>query len=160
MNSPDTKVQVALLLTLKYLESPLTPDEQAALYAIGGRLELDPVGDWEFIQKGLMAIIGTNASLKELYQTAITQLDGVDGNIPPDCLPTAAELERELSQKSYLEVRSYFKGNADLESNEILNATVVVLRSDNPAATTKKLSFLEKIQKLLTPSTTQGKSNP
>ncbi len=160
MNTPQTKVLLALLLALKSLESPLNPDEQAALYTIGGQLELDPVGDWEFIQEGLMTIIDTNASLKELYHNVITQLDGVDGNIPPDCLPTAAELERELPQKSYLEVRGYFEGNADLESNEILNATVVVLRSDNPAATTKKLSFLEKIQKLLTPSTNQGKSNP
>lgn len=160
MNSPNTKVLVALLLALKYLESPLTPDEKAALDTIGGQLELDPVGDWEFIQKGLIAIIGTNASLKELYQIAITQLDGVDGNIPPECLPTAKELERELSQESYLEVRGYFKGNADIKSDEILNATVVILRGDNPTTEAKKLSFIEKIQKFLNSSTHQGKSNP
>ncbi len=160
MNTPQIKVLLALLLALKSLESPLNPDEQVAFDTAGGRLELDPVEDWEFIQEGLMAIIDANAPLKELYQNVITQLESVDGNIPPECLPTAAELEQELSQGSNLESRGHFEGNADVESNEILNATVVVLRSDNPAATTKKLSFLEKIQKFLTPSTNQGKSNP
>lgn len=160
MNTPQIKVLLALLLALKSLESPLNPDDQAALDTVGQQLELDPVGDWEFIQEGLMAIIDANASLKDLYQNVITQLDSVDGNIPSDCLPTAAELERELPKESHLEVFGYFGGNADLESNEISNVSIVVLRGENSSVTAKKLSFLDRLQKFLTPSTKQGKSNP
>lgn len=73
MNTPKIKVLITLF-ALKYLESPINPDEQAALDTVGQQLELDPVEDWEFIQEGLMAIIDANTSLKELYQNLITTL--------------------------------------------------------------------------------------
>jgi hypothetical protein len=64
-------------------------------------------------------------------------------------LPTEEELENELPKEIYFEVRGYFNTKPDLESDEILNVTIVILKAHDPIATTKNLSFLKRIQNLL-----------
>jgi hypothetical protein len=141
---------LALLLALKQLETPLTADEQADLDNVGKQLELDP-DDWEYIQEGLIAIIEKNPSLDQLYQTAKAQLEAINGNIPPELLPTEQEREAELLEDENREpvTFGYCEGEPDRESDEILNVSIDVLTKENSAKTAKKLSFLQRIQAFL-----------
>jgi len=141
---------LALLLALKQLETPLTADEQADLDNVGKQLKLDP-DDWEYIQEGLIAIIEKNSSLNQLYQTAKAQLEAIDGNIPPELLPTEQEQEAELlaNEKREPVTFGYCEGEPDRESDEILNVSIDVLTKENSAKTAKKISFLQRIQAFL-----------
>jgi hypothetical protein len=141
---------LALLLALKQLETPLTADEQADLDNVGKQLELDP-DDWEYIQEGLIAIIEKNPSLDQLYQTAKAQLEAINGNIPPELLPTQQEQDTELLADENREpvTFGYSEGEPDRESDEILNVSINVLTKEDSAKTAKKLSFLQRIQAFL-----------
>lgn len=147
MDGLDTKKMLALLLTLRNLGENLHEDEKAALKNIGQQLKLDP-NDKEFIEDNLMAIIEANFSLQYLYQSFINQLNNKNYNSLLKLLPTEVELEKELPD-NYCETRGYFQGVPDLESDEISNVTVVVLTNDDPAAISKNLSFIERIQRYL-----------
>lgn len=150
---------LALLLALKNLKVPLSEAEQAKFFEIGEQLELDP-DDWDFIYEGTIDTIAKNPSLNQLFEAYVLQLKCLSGSIPPSLLPTEIELEQELFASSNIEKRGYFEGNPDLQNNEILNVSIPILTSDNAAAKAKQLTFLDKIQNFLTPSTNQGKSNP
>jgi hypothetical protein len=141
---------LALLLALKQLETPLTADEQADLDNVGKQLALDP-DDWEYIQEGLIAIIEKNPSLDQLYQTAKAELEAIDGNIPPELLPTEQEQETELlaDEKREPVTFGYSEGEPDRDTDEILNVSINVLTKENSAKTAKKLSFLQRIQAFL-----------
>ncbi len=147
--SPRTTL-LALLLALKQLETPLTADERAKLKTKGQQLAIDP-DDWDYIQKGLMAVIQQNPSLDRLFQTAKMQLQAIDGNIPIELLPTRQEKEAELFVDDQREPvsRGYFEGEPDRESDEILNTAINVLTKEDSAKTAKKLSFLQRMQKYL-----------
>jgi hypothetical protein len=144
--SPKTTL-LALLLALKQLETPLSADEQAVLENVGKQLELDP-DDWEYIKEGLVAIIEKNPSLDQLYQTAKAELEAIDGNIPPELLPTEQEQEAELLADENREpvTFGYFEGEPDRQSDEILNVSIKVLTKKDSAKTAKKLSFLKRLQ--------------
>ncbi len=131
---------LALLLALKNLEKPLNEGECEALAEVGQQLKLDP-DDWDFIEGDLMAIIQANDGLNQVYQQAKARLDTCDRPIPPDLLPTDAELEKDP--------RARFEGKPDKESNEISNQTVKVLKTEKPEETAKKLSFLERLSQSL-----------
>ena len=148
MTAPVKTTLLALLLTLKNLENPLSPAEQTALNKAGKQLKADP-DDWEFIESGLMTAVEANPSLNQLYQAAKAQLDAVDGNIPPDLLPTKTELEQVLPAVSKREKRPWFEGKPDEKSDEILNIAVNILTNPDPADTTKKLNSLEKLWQFL-----------
>jgi hypothetical protein len=144
MAAPVKTTLLALLLALKNLEVPFSAAEQAALKKVGKQLDADP-DDWEFIERGLMKAVEANTSLNQLYQAAKAQLDALEGNIPPDLLPTKAELKQALPAVSQHEKRAYFEGKPDEESNEILNISINILTTSDPIDTTRKLSSLEKL---------------
>jgi hypothetical protein len=148
MTAPVKTTLLALLLTLKNLEDPLSPAEEAALNKVGKQLEANP-NAWKVIEKGLMNVIEANRSLNQLYQAAKAQLDAVDGNIPSDLLPTKTELEQALPAASQREKRPWFEGKPDEKSDAILNIAVNILTTPDPADTTKKLSSLEKLWQFL-----------
>jgi hypothetical protein len=148
MAAPVKTTLLALLLALKNLEIPFSAAEQAALKKVGKQLDADP-DDWEFIERGLMKAVEANTSLNRLYQAAKGQLDALEGNIPPDLLPTKAELKQALPAVSQHEKRAYFEGKPDEESNEILNISIKILTTSDPVDTTKKLSSLEKLWEFL-----------
>jgi hypothetical protein len=144
--SPRT-TQLALLLALKQLETPLTADERAKLKTKGQQLAIDP-DDWDYIQEGLMAIVEQNPSLDRLFQTAQMQLQAIDSNIPIELLPTEQEKEAELlaNEKRELVTFGYTEGKPDPTSNEIRDVVIDVLNQKDPATKAKNLSFLDRIQ--------------
>ncbi|NES17463.1 MAG: hypothetical protein F6K41_00400 [Symploca sp. SIO3E6] len=141
---------LALLLALRQLETPLSADEQATLKKAGQRLQLKP-DNWDDAKEVLMAVIENNPSLAQLYQTAKAQLLGIDGKIPPELLPIEEPWETELLADKKQKVVNYghFKGKPDLNSDEILNVSINVLKQKDSAKAAKNLSFLEQIGKFL-----------
>lgn len=138
--SIDTTL-LALLLALSNLDAPLSPTEQVALNKVGKQLDANPEA-WDLIEKGLMKVVVANDSLNQQYQVAIALLEAVDGKIPAGLLPTEAELEQLLTVGNKLEKRPYKpKPVENSQSNEILNASIEVLKSLNPVETTKKSPF-------------------
>ncbi|NJL10378.1 MAG: hypothetical protein HC908_10005 [Calothrix sp. SM1_7_51] len=139
---------IALLLALRSLEEPLNQVEQEKLFEVGEQLQTDPT-KWEDIQSRPNDYkFPANSSLKELYQIFYENLS-IKYDSLQRLLSTEAELVQEVPQDIYVEVRGYFEGQPDIESNEILNVTVVVLKTEDPVTMTTKLSFLERIQNFL-----------
>ena len=140
---------LALLIALEQLPTPLASDEKEALETTASQLYLDP-DDWDFIKEGLIASIESNPALYQNYQTALTQLQSVSGNIPSEQMPTQKELETELiSDNNQPTTFGYFEGEADRESDEILNVTINVLTRKDPDKAAKKLTFLKRLQNWL-----------
>jgi hypothetical protein len=151
MAAPVQTTLLALLLALKNLEDSLEEDQQEALADVVQQLD-NHLDDWEFIEADLMAAIALNASLEQLYREAKTKLDAVDGNIPSDLLPTEAELKQALPAARQREKRPYKPSQADNEkSDAILNTSIGILTTPDPANTTKKLSSLDRLWQFLNP---------
>lgn len=144
--SVDTTL-IALLLALRNLEEPLSPIEQKRLFEVGEQLQTDPTR-WQDTQQDLMATISANPSLKELYLIFLEILS-TKYNSLERFFPTKAELVKEVPQGIYIEVRGHFGGEPEIKSNEILNVTVVVLKTEDSVTMTTKLSFLERIQNFI-----------
>jgi len=140
---------LALLIALEQLQTPLAPDEKEALETTASQLYLDP-DDWDFIKEGLMATIEASPTLYQHYQTALAQLQEVNGNIPSEQMPIQKELETELACENREPTTfGYFEGEPDRESDEILNVTIDVLSRKDPDKAAKKLSFLKRLQNWL-----------
>ena len=142
---------LALLLALKNLDKPLSENERQALAEIGQDLESNS-NDWSFIEDNLMTIIQANDTLNQLYQEAKSKLDTLNSPIPPNLLPTDAELENAPSPESKGGTRAhppYGEDQPDEQSNEILNLVTNVVSTEKPEETAKKLSFLERISQFL-----------
>ena len=138
--SIDTTL-LALLLALSNLDAPLSETEQAALNKVGRQLDANPKA-WDLIEKGLMKVVVANDLLNQQYQVAIALLEAVDGKIPSGLLPTEAELEQLLTVENKLEKRAGKpKPVQNSQSNEIINTSTEVLKSLNPAESSKKLSL-------------------
>ncbi len=157
MNASVNTKLLALLLALNNLEEPLSPSKQAALKKAGQQLAMRPK-NWESITNDLMEAISPtgmasltalNTSLTQFYQAAQTQLDALNQPIPPELIPTLAELKQVLPPSSEVVTRAYFEGKPDVKSDEILNTAINILTTSDPADTTKKLSSLEKLQEFL-----------
>jgi hypothetical protein len=156
MKTPSFDITLmALLLALKNLEEPLSELEQSKLFDIGEQLETD-LTKWHSTQNDLMAVISANAFLKKLYESFITDIYSVKYDALFSKLVTEKELEQELPQESYLQVRGHFAGQPDLQSNEILNVIIVVLKTKDPVAAIQKLSFIDRILKSIRDDLTSG----
>jgi hypothetical protein len=157
--SPDPTL-LALLLALKNLKVPLSEAEQAKFFEIGSELEGNP-NDWDFIYEVMIDAIAKNPSLNQLFEAYVSQLERLNGSIPPSLLPTEIELKQELSCDSDVdslgaEPRKVFGS----ESNEIINVTVITLLKKDPLTiTTQKLSFLKRFQKYMQELPSSSESN-
>lgn len=140
---------LALLIALEQLETPLGLQEKQALENTAQQLYLDP-DDWDFIKEGLMAVVEANPTLSHNYHIALTQLQIVKGNIPPEQMPTLKELETELPYENKEPTTfGYFEGEPDRETDEILNLAIDVLTRKEPEKAVKNLSFLKRLQSWL-----------
>jgi len=142
---------LAFLIALAQLQTSLTPDEKEALKKTASQLyfDFDP-DNWNLIKEGLVATIRANSVLYQNYQTALVQLQLVNGNIPLEQMPTQNELETELTVNNHEPVTyGYFRGEPERESDEIRNVTIHVLTSQKPDEAAKKLSFLNRLQNWL-----------
>jgi hypothetical protein len=149
MAAPIKTTLLALCLALMRLEAPLSKNEQEELTDVVRQLD-NSLDDWEFIEDDLTKIITRKALLDQLYQEAKTRLNEVDGNIPPNLLPTEIELEQVLPINSRREERPYKPSRDDNEkSYEIINTTRKILNSSDPVDTTKNLPSLKNLWQFL-----------
>ncbi|HEY9634472.1 MAG TPA: hypothetical protein V6D14_13750 [Coleofasciculaceae cyanobacterium] len=157
MAAPIETTLLALSLALKNLEDPLIPTAQAALKKVGNQLAaLKKVGSpldanpnaSKVIEEGLTKVIEGNASLNQLYQAAKAKLDAVDGNIPPELLPSEAELIQELSTASMREIRGRKPGKPAQTNNSVIINDIVIPILKEPS-NAQKLSFLERLQRYI-----------
>jgi hypothetical protein len=142
----------ALLLALSYPAVSLSALEKDRLFEVGEQLELDP-DDWEFIWEGLKAIITNNPPLCQAFDGESARLENVPSNMRPQLNPTEQELAQIFYSESRMEPRGYFEGEADLEGRDILNAARKILKEDNPTETTNRLSWIDRIKKIVPPQT-------
>ena len=139
---------LALLVALDKAELNLNSEEREALRNTAQQLLLDP-DDWDFIKEGLVGTIEANSLLNSEYNDILSKLQTV-GNIPSQTMPTQKELEAELpSEDEEPESRGYFEGEADKDSDEILNVTINVLNRKEPEKTVKNLSFIKRLKDFL-----------
>ena len=151
MTVPIKNTLLALLLALRDLETPLSTDEQSALCEAAEQLSLNP-NAWEsFIEPNLLAVVQANSSLNQLYQTALSQLNAVGGNIPRHLLPTEAELAQAVPAASEVTTRGFVpvSNETDSDSHEINNMAINILATPNPPATAKKLNRLAQLKQFL-----------
>ncbi|KAB8319081.1 hypothetical protein SD81_009180 [Tolypothrix campylonemoides VB511288] len=148
MTVPINKTLLALSLALKDLEAPLSENEQQAFRDAANQLQLDS-NNWEDYEPDLLQVIAANLSLNQLYQTAKSQLDALNGEIPFNLLPTQAELQQALPEIPQLSTRGFAPQNNDDDSNEINNILINILATSNPPETVKKLSRFEQLQQFL-----------
>lgn len=142
---------LALLLALTNLDNPLSDDEGKALADVGQQLKSDP-NDWDFIEDDLMAIIQANDALSQLYQEAKAKLDALKDPIPPDLLPTKAELETVLtlpSEGSRRVETPEGKSRDDEEKNEISDIVIAISRTPKPTEVVKKSGMMERLKQFL-----------
>ena len=96
----------------------------------------------------MLKVLKTNPRLSYLHRTAESQLEAVDGDIPPHLFPTEAELEHVLSP--YQEITTLgmppVREAEDYQSQEITNTVIRVLSTENPSETTKKIKRFERIK--------------
>lgn len=151
MDVPVNNSLLALLLALKDLDTPLSEDEKAGLADVADQLYLAPDAWEEAIEPSLMQAIASNSTLQQLYQTAKSQLDALDGNIPLDLLPTRSELEKAVPAAEEVATRGFVPevDSAEFNTHEINNMVISILGTPNPAETTKKLGAFDRVKKFL-----------
>jgi hypothetical protein len=137
------KSLLALLMALYRFDSDLDADSLDTLENLGDLLNEDPP-DLEEIDTAIDDFLTTHTALTALYQDALTQIDRLD--LPDDYLPDQATLERQLGIE--LRGRGYFDGKPRNNLNEIGNLMVLILTSDKPEKTAKKIEDLDKYWEL------------
>lgn len=137
MDIPMQNTLLALLLALEELEAPLSKDEQSALADVAAQLYLNPKAWKEYSEPYLLKVIQANATLNQLYQSALSQLNAVNGNIPQDLLPTQAELEQVLPPSNEPVARGFVPVSdaQNSESTEITNIAINILATPNQTET-------------------------
>ncbi|MFB2979854.1 hypothetical protein [Microseira sp. BLCC-F43] len=147
MSVAVNKTLLALVLALKDLED-LSEDEKDAFRDAAEQLQLDP-DNWQDYEDYLLTVIKANPLLNKLHQTAKSQLDALNGEIPSNLLPTPAELAAAIPTNQIPVTRGKLPVNDGYKSNEINNVAINVFSTANPIETAKKLSIIEKIQTFL-----------
>ena len=149
MSESSRTTLLALLLALMQMDRPLRTEERMVLRNVGDQLILDP-NDWSFIRAEVLRVVEANSELSQRFEQAIARLEQ-QGEIESRLLPTEQELEVELRAEQPREPATfgYCEGEPDRVSDEILNVAIDVLKSLNPVETTKKLSFLKRLESAL-----------
>ena len=138
----NSKTLLAFLRTLSSADTNLTNDPalkqlRNKLELLGQKSEITPQA-WENIQSKSMAILENYAPLQQLYQDTKAKLEGV--NIPPDLLPTPAELAAAQPANRKVGTLGYHPGKLDdARNNEIVNIGIIILSSDEPEKTAQTL---------------------
>lgn len=142
--------QLALLLALSRLKpEDLSEHERFRLKEIGIQLTL--VEDaWNFIQEDLMQIISGNETLYNFYQDELIKLEGVEGGIPSELLPTEVELMQELADtEKQLQAESEFRGHFEGNPKERDVFTNLCIHAFQEPEKTTELNFLKRVRQFL-----------
>ncbi len=144
---------LAFLLSLKYLDSPLSQEEKATLFDISEQISINASPDpetWkELTEPALLAVIQGNESLKQRFQTFKSQLDSLNNPIFLDFLPTETELD-QVAPKKKQPVSFVIPDNEPTSqksyeiTNMVIRAASRILETPQPDETIKKLSSLDK----------------
>ncbi|MBK4731452.1 hypothetical protein JJD41_16500 [Oxynema sp. CENA135] len=130
-------------MALYRFDSDLDADSLDTLENLGDLLNEDPP-DLEEIHTAIDDLLTTHTALTALYQEALTQIDRLD--LPDDYLPDETTLEQQLSIE--VKAKGYFGGKPRKNIKEIGNLMVLILTSDKPEKTAKKIEDLEKYWEL------------
>ena len=150
MNLATNTTLLALMLSLRELETPLSHEEKSAFAEAADQLSLDPDIWSSDVEPNLIATIEANNSLNSLFQKTKTQLEKVGDNLPGDLLPTATELAAVLAQEEEIVTRGFLpEVEEEEDTDEINNMAINIMATGDPAATAKKLDSLEKLKNFL-----------
>ena len=93
---------------------------------------------WENVQSRLIAALSNHAPSQQLYQDTWDKLETT--NIPPDLLPTQAELATAQPANRKIGKLGYHPGNPEKSKNyEIINIGITILSNPEPQKTAQTL---------------------
>ena len=138
---------LAILVALENLAEPLTEEQQEALYKLGQRLGTKPK-KWSSHLDKLLTVFPEESDFIKSYQDAYQALEQFPSEDLPKLLPGQQEVE-QLFPDAPVVKRAYFEGQADQSSQEICNFVSSVVKSQNPAETSKKLSLAQRLAESL-----------
>ena len=149
MNTNLNKTLLAFLLSIKDLDSPLSPTETARLSDIAEQLSVNPSFEtWQRLtEPSLIAMVQENTSLNQRFQTVKSQLDTLDISISLDLIRSLeSELDRVTPHKTKPIIRGIPDDSDERKNNEINNMVMSFSSRalKNPQAV-KNLSGLNKI---------------
>jgi len=145
MNTNNTLL--AFLLALTDLEIPLSQGETKSIKEIGDQLDAQPLAWERYTKPKLLEIIAANPELNQRYQTYYNQLD-TTVDIPPDYLPTEAEIQVVNTPSSTIMRGHKPKSSPTGYDQQINNIVIVVSRTEQPEAAVKQLP-LDKLKQFL-----------
>jgi hypothetical protein len=140
---------LAYLLALQDLPNALNEAEQSSLKEIAKQLRTQPEAWDDYIEPSLVTIIQSNSLLNQSYQQYKTKLDDF-GEIPPDLLPTAEEINQLVKDEATFVSRG-FRSNLSASGYEqqLNNVVILVHQTQKPEEAVKQLGFLDKVKQLL-----------
>jgi hypothetical protein len=149
MNSQINTTTLAFLLALQELDTPLSDPEKETLKKVAHQLDVQPKAWTSVTEPILLNLVASNESLNQRYQLYKSKLDSLE-NIPSELLPTASEIQQLQPGETGAATRG-FKPQAEATgyNQQINNAVIVISRSEQPEATAKKLSFIEKLKQVI-----------
>lgn len=141
MNTSVDKSLLAFLLALYRLESPLTDAEVLNLQNnLGALLALRPDKETAILEE-IPTILAKHSGLNQLYQEAMTKLAPLEGEKLYHRLPPKNLLEQQLGITS--NSRGYIpQGPANQKNTEVVNFARMVMTSDRPDKSVKKIESL------------------
>lgn len=146
MNTKNN-TQLAFLLALSDLETPLSDSEKQTLNKIGTQLDLQPLAWTDYTEPMLLQMIKSNPQLNQYYTQYKSRLNKLT---EISQLLSGIESEIESQTPVNLTVREKgFKptGNATGYETQINNIVLVISRSEQPETAVKQLSYLDKFKK-------------
>ncbi|NEO82281.1 hypothetical protein [Moorena sp. SIO4G3] len=141
------KTLLAFLLALTDLDTPLSQGDNKSIKEIGDQLDAQPLAWERYTKPKLLEIIAANPELNQRYQTYYNQLD-TTVDIPPDYLPTTAEIQPVNKPSSTIMRGHKPKSSPTGYDQQINNIVIVVSRTEQPEAAVKQLP-LEKLKQFL-----------
>ncbi|AFY82167.1 hypothetical protein [Oscillatoria acuminata] len=142
METSVDKTLLAFLLALYRLDTPLTGREVLDLQNnVGTLLELRP--DQEAaIQSEIQARLDKNPELNQIYQEALTKLAPLDLEQLYHRLPPKNLLEQQLGITQQTSKGYVPKRRQNQQTSEVVNLSRMVMTSDRPDKSVKKLDCL------------------
>lgn len=153
--NPDTTI-IAFLLAFQDLNTALSTQEKQILQELAKQLDTQPKA-WDiYIKKRLLELVSANSELNESYKFYQSQLENL-AEIPHNLLPNEAEISGLNSANKVLETKGFKpKSEATDYASQLNNVVVIVGTSEEPEATVKQVTFLEKLKEYLSDSSSSN----
>lgn len=156
MNTNTDTTIIAFLLAFLDLNTALSTQEKQILQELAKQLDTQPKA-WDiYIKKRLLELVSANSELNESYKFYQSQLENL-AEIPPNLLPNEAEISGLNSANKVLETKGFKpKSEATDYAIQLNNVVVIVGTSEEPEATVKQVTFLEKLKEYLSDSSSSN----